>query len=55
MFCEIVKSDAINLEKQIQQSSVESETKLVSFFQWLILVKLVKLILEAKTGTILRS
>lgn len=48
MFCEIVKSDAINLEKQIQQSSVESETKLVSFFQWLILVKLVKLILEAK-------
>ena len=50
MFCEIVKSDAINLEKQIQQSSVESETKLVSFFQWLILVKLVKLILEAKNG-----
>lgn len=50
MFCEIVKSDAIHLEKQIQQNHVEAEEKLASFFQWLILVKLVKLILEAKNG-----
>lgn len=50
MFCEIVKLDAIKLEKHIQQNTEESEEKLVSFFQWLILVKLVKLILEAKNG-----
>lgn len=50
MFCEIVRSDAIKLEKQIQQSSAEAETKLVAFFQWIILVKLVKLILETKAG-----
>lgn len=50
MFCEIVKSDAINLEKCIQQSPVESEEKMVPFFEWLILVKLVKLILESKCG-----
>lgn len=50
IFCEIVKSDAINLEKHIQQNSGRSEEKLVAFFQWLILVKLVKLILETKNG-----
>lgn len=50
MFCEIVKSDAITLEKQIQQSPANPDDRLVSFFQWLILVKLVKLILESKNG-----
>lgn len=49
MFCEIVKSDSIILERRIQQSPDQPE-KLVSFFQWLILVKLVKLILESKNG-----
>ena len=50
MFCEIVKSDAIKLEKQIQTTPLDAEEKLISFFQWLILVKLVKLILEAQNG-----
>lgn len=49
-FCEIVRSDTIKLEKHIQKSSTDSEELLVSFFQWLILVKLVKLILESKNG-----
>lgn len=50
-FCEIVKSDAIILEKHLQQNTtITPGAKLVSFFQWLILVKLVKLILEAKSG-----
>ena len=50
MFCEIVKSDAIKLEKQLQKDSSDSNERLISFFQWLILVKLVKLILESKNG-----
>jgi hypothetical protein len=49
-FCEIVKSDAIKLEKQIQSNATDSSEKLVSFFQWIILVKLIKLILESKNG-----
>lgn len=50
LFCEIIKSDTIKLEQQIQDSFSNSEDRLISFFQWLILVKLVKLILESKNG-----
>lgn len=50
IFCEIVKSDAITIEKQLQYNSADSTERLVSFFQWLILVKLVKLILASKEG-----
>ena len=49
-YCEIIKTDSIKLEQQIQGENAESSELATTFFHWLILVKLVKLIIASCHG-----
>lgn len=49
-YCEIIKTDSIKLEQQIQGENQGLTEFIVAFFQWLILVKLVKLIIASSHG-----
>lgn len=51
LFCEIIKTDVINLEKAIQESLTTVSSHNVSLFEWIILLKLVNMMLATQNGT----
>lgn len=53
-FCSLVKKDDFNLELIIN-SLPEKDVRFEAFFEWVILVRLVKLILESNIGTYLEQ
>lgn len=54
LFCSLVKKDELALEEMIQ--AVDAQTlKYEALFEWIILVRIVKLVLDSKTGAYLKQ